>query len=218
MSLLYCTWAGWSDGASHSSQRLTYEVNNMRSGCFCMMDINYKPSECVCACIPPPPQTENWRSRGGAAAFGGAEQHPGDETGETQPTGKAAKLFLRLFPVMDLLVWHKGPNLITLRAAAWSVWQCRLIHTNTSHIWQFFKHNWTQVWLRQRPIEDFVETCGWFKVLLLFVEGIRMDRTVWARGRRNKCSTFSSVGSVCVCVCVSSQSGPLTPLTHTVPN
>lgn len=60
---------------------------------------------------------------------------------------------LQLFSVMDLLVWHKGTNLITPRAADEPAWHYRLIHTNVSHIWQFFKHNWTQVWLEQHPME-----------------------------------------------------------------
>lgn len=38
-----------------------------------------------CACVF---QTEDWRFRGRTSAFGGEEQQSGDETGETQPTGR----------------------------------------------------------------------------------------------------------------------------------
>lgn len=60
---------------------------------FYMVDIKYKQVS-VCACIF---QTKNWRFRGRAAAFGGAEQHSGDETGETQPTGRHQNFPLTFF-------------------------------------------------------------------------------------------------------------------------
>lgn len=63
-------------------------------------------------------QAEDRRFRGRAPAFGRAEQHPGDEAGETQPSGRRQDVFTNCSSVMDLLVWHRGTNLITPVAVA----------------------------------------------------------------------------------------------------
>lgn len=82
-------------------------------------------------------QAEDWRFGGWASTFGRAEQHSGDKTRETQPSGKHHHILSQMLSAMDLLISHKGTNFINSMAAAQPVWDCRLIYTKAFHIWVF---------------------------------------------------------------------------------